>query len=322
MEIKIHKLLYLSVLMFLSGCNSDIFIEDFLPGEQMNVAISETDNIREINFKSDNWRLLEIVSFMGDSFTIESYTLDGQPVSFPFGEKEPAIVHCLSDFIDFRVEKRSGHKLQFTLNENLMNEDVTVLLKVGNDYKEQQIKLLLAQTRKYQIDSVVYDWDKFVIHEGYLKEVESITIDNKSASPMTFVVYPFRKSTREIQFYDPMIVWEEELFKRFLGSTLPQIIIPDLVDSKPVCNQTKVSFGSNYQELEISFDKELSVDVTIDGFDKRKISVFNVLEEYSVPYKVFISNPKTDKKSVFSGELHSSRPIDYLIFKKVLNEDE
>ena len=193
MKIKIHKLLYLSVLMLLSGCNSDIFIEDFLPGEQMDVAISETDNTKEINFKSDNWKLIEISSIMGGSFNIESYTFDGQPVSFPFGEKEPAIVHCLSDFIDFRIEKRNGHKLQFTLNENLMNEDVTMLITVGNDYKEQQIKLLTAPTRKYQIDSVVYDWDKFVIHEGYLKEMESLTINNKSASPVIFPVYPFRK---------------------------------------------------------------------------------------------------------------------------------
>ncbi len=322
MEIKIHKLLYLSMLIFQSGCNSDVFVEDFLPGEQMDVAISETDNTKEINFKSDNWRLLEIVSFMGAPFTTRAYTLDGEPTSFPFGEKEPAIVHCLSDFIDFRVEKRGGNKLQLTLNENLMNEDVTMLIKVGNDYKEQQIKLLLAPTSKYQIDSVVYDWDKFEIHEGNLKEMESIIINNKLSAPVTFVVYPFRKSAREIHFYDPTMLWEEELFKRLLGTTLPQITIPDIVDAQPVCNHTKVFFGLNYQRLETNLDKELYVDVTIDGFDKSEISVFNVLEKYSVPYKVFISNPKTDKKRVFSGELYSSRPVDYFILKKVLDEDK
>ncbi len=322
MKRNIHKSLFLSILMLIPGCNSDIFIEDFLPGEQIDVAISETDNRKEINFKSDNWRLIEIVSFMGAPFTTRAYTLDGEPVSFPFGEKEPATVHCLSDFIDFRVEKRGGNKLQLTLNENLMNEEVTMLIKVGNDYKEQQIKLLLAPTRKYQIDSVVYDWNKFEIHEENVKEMESIIIDNKSSAPLTFVVYPFRKSAREIQFYNPTIVWEEELFKRLLGTTLPEITIPDIVDAQPVCNHTKVFFGLNYQRLETNLDKELYVDVTIDGFDKSEISVFNVQEKYSVPYKVFISNPKTDKKRVFSGELYSSRPIDYFIFKKVLDEDE
>src|SRR5690554_3030532 len=129
MKRNIHKLLSLSILMLISGCNSDIFVEDFLPGEQIDVAISETDNRKEINFKSDNWKLIEIVSLMGAPFTTRAYTLDGEPVSFPFGEKEPAIVHCVGDFIDFRVEKRGGNKLQLTLNENLMNEDVTMLIK-------------------------------------------------------------------------------------------------------------------------------------------------------------------------------------------------
>lgn len=315
MGIKIHKLLYLSMLIFLSGCNSDVFVEDFLPGEQMDVAISETDNTKEINFKSDNWRLIDITPFMSGSFTTRAYTLDGEPVSFPFGEKEPAIVHCLSDFIDFRVEKRGGNKLLLTLNENLMNEDVTMLIKVGNDYKEQQIKTLLAPTRKYQIDSVVYNWKEFEIYEGAAREMESITIDNKLSTPITFVVYPFRKSAREIQFYNPANVWDEELFKRLLGIPLPEITIPDIVDSKPVLHNTKAPFGIMEQELEAPLDKKLSVEVIVDAYDKRRILVINDMERYSVPYKVYISNPVTGKKRIFSGKLTSSRPTDYFILK-------
>jgi len=297
------------------GCNSDIFVEDFLPGEQIDVAISETDNTKEINFKSDNWRLIDIISFMGVSFTTRAYTLDGEPVSFPFGEKEPVIVHCLSDYIDFRVEKRGGNKLQLTLNENLMNEDVTMLIKVGNDYNEQQIKLLLAPTSKYQIDSVAYNWKEFKIYEGVVKEMESITIDNKLSIPITFVVYPYRESAREIQFYNPSVVWEEELFKRLLGIPLPEITIPDVVDSKPVLHNTKAPFGIMEQELEAPLDKKLSVEVIVDAYDKRRVLVLNDMERYSVPYKVYISNPETGKKRIFSGELTSSRPTDYFILK-------
>ncbi|WP_286832869.1 MULTISPECIES: hypothetical protein [unclassified Proteiniphilum] len=316
MKKEIHKSLFLSILIFISGCNSDIFVEDFLPGEQMDVVLSETDNRKEINFKSDNWRLIDIVSFMDAPFTTRAYTLDGEPVSFPFGEKEPATVYCLSDFIDFRVEKRGGNKLQLTLNENLMNEDVTMLIKVGNDYKEQQIKLLLAPTSKYQIDSVVYDWEKFEINEGALNEMESLVVDNKnSSSPVTLTCYPFKKSTRKILFYNPAGYWDEQKFRRLLGATLPEIAIPDLVDSKPVLHNTKASFGIMEQELEAPLDKKLSVEVTVDAYDKRKILIFNEVERYSVPYKVYISNPKTGKKRFFTGELTSSRPTDYFILK-------
>ena len=39
MGIKIYKLLFMSMLMLLTGCNGDIFVEDFLPGEQMDVVL-------------------------------------------------------------------------------------------------------------------------------------------------------------------------------------------------------------------------------------------------------------------------------------------
>lgn len=316
MKKNIHKYLLLSILILISGCNSDIFVKDFLPGEQMDVALSETDSRKEIHFKSDNWRLLQIVSFMDEPFTIKAYTLDGEPVSFPFGEKEAAIVHCLSDFIDFRVEKRDGNKLQLTLNENLMNEDVTMLIKVGNDYKEQKIKMLLSPTHKYQIDSVTYNWREFKIYEGIVKEMESLVVDNRdSDTPVTFICHPFKKSIWEILFYNPVEYWEEERFRRLLGATLPEITIPDIVDSKPVLHNTKVPFGIMEQELEAPLDKQLSVEVTVDAYEKKRIRIFNDIESYSIPYKVYISNPKTGKKGVFSGKLSSSRPTDYFILK-------
>lgn len=317
MKTRTYTVLYLSILILLSGCNSDVFIKDFLPGEQMDIALSETDNTKEIKFKSDNWSLLEIVSPMDKQFTIKAYSLDGESVPFYFGEKEAALVHCYSDFVDFRVEKSDGKKLQLTLTENLMNEDVTMLIKVGNDYNQQQIKLLLTPTSKYQIDSVVYDWGKFEIREGVLNEMESLVIDNKnSSSPVTLTCHPFKKSMRKILFYNPAESWEEELFKRLLGVTLPEITIPDMVDSKPVLLSTKVPFGIMEQQLETPLDKELSVKVTVDAHDKRKIEVFNEMERYSVPYKVYVSHPKTGKKHTFSGELISSRPIDYFVFKR------
>ena len=69
----------------------------------------------------------------------------------------------------------------------------------------------------------------------------------------------------------------KEIFSRLLGIPLPEIIIPDIVDSKPVINETKVTFGIRDQQLKTDLDKELTVDVTIDGFDNRKIKIFNEL---------------------------------------------
>ena len=321
MMIKPHKLFLLITLISIIGCNGDVFVEDFLPGGHEEITLSESDNIKEINFKSDNWNLYTVVCEK-DYLFANAYTLDGELTHLPFDEKELGTVHYTSDYIDFYVEKVSGNKLKVTLNENLHNENAELLIIVGNEYKEEYIKMVLAPTSKYQIDSVVYDWGKFEIYEGNLKEMENLIVYNKfSSSPVTIKVYPFRKSTHEISFYDPTLPWDKEVFSRLFGIPLPEITIPDIVDSKPVLNETKVTFGIRDQQLKTDLDNELFVDVTIDGFDNRKISVFNLVRIYTVPYSIYLSNTKTGKRRSFTGELHSEEPIDYLIHKQVLDEN-
>ena len=289
MMIKPHKLFLLITLISITGCNGDVFVEDFLPGGHEEFTISENDNIKEIDFKSDNWRLNKIACNISDYFTINAYTHTGEPANYPFDEKELGTIHYTSDYIDFYVEKVSGNKLKVTLNENLHNENAELLIIVGNEYKEEYIKMVLAPTSKYQIDSVVYDWGKFEIYEGNLKEMENLIVYNKfSSSPVTIKVYPFRKSTHEISFYDPTLPWDKEVFSRLFGIPLPEITIPDIVDSKPVLNETKVTFGIRDQQLKTNLDTEFSAEVTIGGFDNRKIRVFNVLKIYSVPYSIYI----------------------------------
>ncbi|HLV41968.1 MAG TPA: hypothetical protein VKY37_06805, partial [Brumimicrobium sp.] len=129
-----------------------------------------------------------------DYLIANAYTLDGELTHLPFDEKELGTVHYTSDYIDFYVEKVSGNKLKVTLNENLHNENTELMIIVGNEYKQEYISMLLAPTTKYQIDSVVYDWDKFEIHDG-LKEMENLIVNNQqSSSPITIRFYPFKKS--------------------------------------------------------------------------------------------------------------------------------
>lgn len=321
MMIKTLKLFLLTTLIFITGCNGDVFVDDFLPGGHEEITISENDNIKEINFKSDNWNLYNVVCEI-DYLIANAYTLDGEHTHLPFDEKELGTVHYTSDYIDFYVEKVSGNKLKVTLNESLHNENVELLIIVGNEYKEEYIKMVLAPTSKYQIDSVVYDWGKFEIYEGNLKEMENLIVYNKfSSSPLTIMFYPFKKSMHEISFYDPTLPWGKEIFSRLLGIPLPEIIIPDIVYSKPVINETKVTFGIRDQQLKTDLDKELTVDVTIDGFDNRKIKIFNELKKYTVPYTIYLSNPKTGNQRIFTGILRSEEPIDYLILKQVLDDN-
>jgi hypothetical protein len=309
------------MLISFAGCNGDVFIDDYMSKGDDEITISETNNSKEINFKSDNWGLIGIVCETSDQYTINAYNIDGELTYLPFKEKELGTVHLKNDYMDVQVEKKGGNKLKVILNENLINENVRMLIEVGNSFKYEKIEVQLAPTQKYQIDSVVYDFDKFETDVSRLEKMQNIIIENNASSPLTFSVFPYNKSSHEILFYNSTTVWREELFPNLLGIPLPEITIPDVADGKPVLRDTKIAFGIQEQHLAVDLDKEFSVDVTIDGFDKIKVVVFNVMRSYSVPYKIYISNPRTGKKITSSGKLYSSEPMDYYILKQVLDEN-
>lgn len=309
------------MLISFAGCNGDVFIDDYMSKGDDEITISETNNSKEINFKSDNWGLIGIVCETSDQYTINAYNIDGELTYLPFKEKELGTVHLKNDYMDVQVEKKGGNKLKVILNENLINENVRMLIEVGNSFKYEKIEVQLAPTQKYQIDSVVYDFDKFETDVSRLEKMQNIIIENNASSPLTFSVFPYNKSSHEILFYNLTTVWREELFPNLLGIPLPEITIPDVADGKPVLRDTKIAFGIQEQHLAVDLDKEFSVDVTIDGFDKIKVVVFNVMRSYSVPYKIYISNPRTGKKITSSGKLYSSEPMDYYILKQVLDEN-
>lgn len=315
------RVLCLSMLISFAGCNGDVFIDDYMSKGDDEITISETNNSKEINFKSDNWGLIGIVCETSDQYTINAYNIDGELTYLPFKEKELGTVHLKNDYMDVQVEKKGGNKLKVILNENLINENVRMLIEVGNSFKYEKIEVQLAPTQKYQIDSVVYDFDKFETDVSRLEKMQNIIIENNASSPLTFSVFPYNKSSHEILFYNSTTVWREELFPNLLGIPLPEITIPDVADGKPVLRDTKIAFGIQEQHLAVDLDKEFSVDVTIDGFDKIKVVVFNVMRSYSVPYKIYISNPRTGKKITSSGKLYSSEPMDYYILKQVLDEN-
>ncbi|WP_352423172.1 hypothetical protein [Proteiniphilum sp.] len=112
------------MLIFLAGCNGDIFVEDYMPIRYDETTVSETNNSKEINFKSDNWGLFYIVCETSDEYTTNAYTIDGESTDLPFEEKELGTIHVKNDYIDVQVEKKSGNKLKVILNENLMNENL------------------------------------------------------------------------------------------------------------------------------------------------------------------------------------------------------
>ncbi|MFG6410463.1 MAG: hypothetical protein K1V92_05445, partial [Bacteroides acidifaciens] len=109
----------------------------------------------------------------------------------------------------------------------------------------------------------------------------------------------------------------------FTSDNLPEIVIPDIINQeKPVLGNTKIPFGIKQQYIAADVDKDKAVEVKIDAHDKRKVVVYNYLERYEVPLKVYASNPITGGKREFSAFLYSQSYINYLIFKEKMESEQ
>ncbi|WP_304407916.1 hypothetical protein [Bacteroides acidifaciens] len=109
----------------------------------------------------------------------------------------------------------------------------------------------------------------------------------------------------------------------FTSDNLPEIVIPDIINQeKPVLGNTKIPFGIKQQYIAADVDKDKAVEVKIDAHDKRKVVVYNYLERYEIPLKVYASNPITGGKREFSAFLYSQSYINYLIFKEKMESEQ
>ncbi|WP_301092532.1 hypothetical protein, partial [Bacteroides acidifaciens] len=101
------------------------------------------------------------------------------------------------------------------------------------------------------------------------------------------------------------------------------IVIPDIINQeKPILGNTKIPFGIKQQYIAADVDKDKAVEVKIDAHDKRKVVVYNYLERYEIPLKVYASNPITGGKREFSAFLYSQSYINYLIFKEKMESEQ
>lgn len=309
--------------VFLTACNAEVFIDDFLPDPP---EIMLTEGKASVDFEAENWGILWISkSNLVSSFSVRITILDPEgtplPQSLPLDEGKLAVVSVQTEFHDFTIEKRNARRLDLIPGENMEDDPVRYLIEVGNGYERKTISAVFPPSRKYQVDSVVYQWDTFSWSDYILEPVQTVKVDNSASSqPTTVFVHPYRDASRKVTcVFDEGRM--EQTFEKIFGKNKTEMTIPDLVDGKPVFGSTKVFFEKESQELDAGMDRELEVPVGIEAGDRREVCVFVCVESYSVPFKVYASHPETGKKRVFSGVLYSKRPFDYLVLRKKVKND-
>ena len=318
----LHAISFAMLAVLLAACNPDVFIKEFL-AEEPEVLVE--NGKASVLFKADNWGIWGIVkdspvSSSGVYATVRD--LEGKKIKdLPLEEGKFAVLSVDTDIIDFKIEKRDLHRLDLICGENLEDKPAKYLVEVGNQYERKWITVVFPPSQKYRIDSVVYDWKQFYWSDNTLDLVQSLTLNNTSPEPVKTWFQPYKDAFWTVSsFIDPGSV--DKPFDNIFGKERPEIAIPEIVDSLPVPGRTKIRFGERTEQLKTGLDPDLQVEVLVPAGEKRKIEVFLCLEEYSVPFQVYASNPETGRQRVYSGQLHSKRPYDYLILKQRVQDGQ
>lgn len=94
----------LSLMSVLAGCNSEVFIDEFLT-DCPTVSLSEDETDVTVRFETDNWEIVSLDNLRED-LSVFVTDLEGKNrKSLPLEEGETGIVHCRNSFLDFQVEK-------------------------------------------------------------------------------------------------------------------------------------------------------------------------------------------------------------------------
>lgn len=315
--IVISKILLLSTAALLVACNRSVFVDEFLT-DSADITVSEGS--ASVHFDADNWGILNIIDPL--SYPISIVDPDGNMLSLPLQEGELAIISFSDGLHDFRIEKRNTRSLDIIPIENMEDYPFRFTIIVGNKYEWKSVNVGLPPSPKYQLDSVIYDFEAAVYTVNTLKPVSSSVIDNSSSQkPVTFVVRPYAHSFRDVDLLFEDIILAP-LFTNLFGETLPTFGIPDIEGDGLAMNGAQASLSTKSQKLGTELDAAFEAEVTVNAGEKKEVIVFNDIEQYSIPFCAYISNPGTGRSRSFRGTLYSELPYNYFILKKTVNEEE
>lgn len=294
--------------LFAAGCNGDVFVDDYLPDPPTSI-VGQSGESSEIRFEASNWDILGVGGLSG-----RVYDLDGNLLfSGPLGGEGLLCMEYDDDLVSFRIERSDYRTLKIIFEENVGSGPFRFTLTVGNMCESDSIDVTFNPTGKYQVERVVYDYERFSYIYTRLETVTTYHVDNSTSSkPVSIEVYPYAGCSRLIRFYG-----NADHRGEILGEPLPQLPIPDVEEEQPVMRGSKASFVSYYTGVMLPADKrELSERVTVNAGEAQNIEVMLQYMEYSLPYTLYTTNPKTGRQRIFTGELQGEEPSNYFIFHK------
>lgn len=320
MKTFLHIAVYLLIFLGLSGCNSDVFIEDFQPSVS-DVTLDGNGDSVTIHFKSSNWNLLHVYDYYDNSSLYYSvYDKDGNIVSQNQSPVLEGLGKIVCDdvvyedkIVDFTIERTHPQEVKLTVNENARSSLFRFSIIASNEYETKEIHVAITPSDRYIFDHITYSLDMYSYTDTHIEERRSMVIDNRGNGNVTNYIFPFQNEYRQIQFTSN----NPEAFN--LLASKPEVEIPGIVDGYLVMNGERVQYASDMQRLPLPFPDTEKKAVITPAQTSQRITVLLEYEWFETYFTLYAVHPKTKKEKVITGTLKSKMPKGYLIKCEKLN---
>ncbi|WP_455670812.1 hypothetical protein [Phocaeicola faecalis] len=320
MKTFLHIAVYLLIFLGLSGCNGDVFIEDFQPSVS-DVTLDGNGDSVTIHFKSSNWNLLHVYDYYDNSSLYYSvYDKDGNIVSQNQSPVLEGLGKIVCDdvvyedkIVDFTIERTHPQEVKLTVNENARSSLFRFSIIASNEYETKAIHVAITPSDRYIFDHITYSLDMYSYTDTHIEERRSMVIDNRGNGNVTNYIFPFQNEYRQIQFTSN----NPEAFN--LLASKPEVEIPGIVDGYLVMNGERVQYASDMQRLPLPFPDTEKKAVITPAQTSQRITVLLEYEWFETYFTLYAVHPKTKKEKVITGTLKSKMPKRYLIKCEKLN---
>lgn len=310
-------MLYVLLSLLLTGCNGDIFVEEVRPETtELTVRCGEPATVR---FNTGDWDIKGVSNGSALSGTV--YDLEGNVLYKGFLSGGGLLQMRYEDeLLQFTLLREQEDELTLTVDECLYDAPYTLYLQTGTDYSVCDVRMEIQPGAKYQVDSIVYSLDAFYYWPYASVRIKGYNVDNRASSqPVTFHEYPLKEAYRTEAFdlYTDGI--SDIPLSLLMGAPAPEVNVPDIEDMHPVMNGRRLPLTEEEQREPIAESDDKGESVTVGAGEYKSIDIYLQVEEYEIPFTLYISNPESGNRREFKGSYRSSQPYDYYILKSNLN---
>lgn len=296
---------YILILFIASGCNSEVFIDDFRTSET-ELTLDGNGDAKVIHFAASNWDLRWIYTYTNnDSCLYKVYDADGNLI----GNEQIPSLKGLGKLVydevltDFNIERSNPDELKITVNKNARPTHFRFILIVGNDYETQEIYVEVAPSDRYVFSHITYSLNTYS-HEMTVEEGNRFSFYNGLDDDSPFWFYPYEGICTEFMFDSDM----PEAFL-LLADDESKVEIPSLEDGHLVMKGEQALYSARLQKIPFVSEEKKEIDVPPHSF--RLISVMIIYECFETEYTLYAVHPKTGDQQIITGKFQCKVPVDY-----------